>query len=85
VDIVGDQEQPGIFESAGRQNVYTCVDEEFASRLGRGPDIVDGSSGGLYLNVQGVPAHQDPQETGPPELGRITFRKIRGRAPAFKT
>jgi hypothetical protein len=85
VDVVGDQKQPGIFEPSGRQDVDMCVDEEFAPRLSRGPDVVDGSSGVLDLNVQSVPAHQDPQERGPAELGRITLRKIRGRAPALKT
>src|SRR5215471_9538688 len=85
VDVVRDQKQPGVFEPTRCQHVETCMDEESAPRLRRGPDVVDRSSGGFYLDVQSVPAHEDPQKRGFPELGRVTLREIRGRAPALKT
>lgn len=85
VDIVGDQKQPGIFEATGCQHVETGMDEEFAPWLSRGPDVVDRSSGGFYLNVQSVASHENPQKRGLPELGRITFREVCRRAPALKT
>jgi len=85
VDVVGHEKQPGIFEPAGRQYVEACTDDEFAPRPSRGPDVVDGSSGGFYLDVQSVSPDENPQKRGLPEFGFIAPREIRGRAPALET